>query len=276
MKDTKIIMLGTGSPRPDAERSGPSQVITVDDYPILIDCGDGTSTQLMKAGIQPRDINYLWLTHLHSDHLFGYAQFLIAGWSTGREKLTVIGPKGTKKFHQQVLEIFKDDIDYRLSVGRRKEGILDVNIIEIEEAGTIQSDFPYRVITEEMVHNVTTYAFRFEIGDKSIVISGDTAPTQALVTLSENADVLIHDCCMVDDYGKQQTTDPKMKVIWNNLLKEHCTPEQAATTAKKADVKKLVLTHFLPNANVESAYVEATECYSGEVIIGEDLKIIKV
>src|SRR5699024_4241532 len=257
MKDVKLVLLGTGSPRPDINRKGPSQVMMIDDFPVLIDCGDGTTTQLIKAGILPSKVNFLWLTHLHSDHLFGYAQFLIAGWSTGRTELTVIGPKGTKKFHQQVLEMFQQDIDYRLSVGRSKEGILDVKIIEITNSGTVHSNFPYPVYTAEMIHNVTTYGLRFEIDDKIVVFSGDTAPNDELIKLSRDADILVHDSCMVDDYDKLQTKDPGLKVIWTNLMKEHCTPGQAAYTAKNANVKKLVLTHFLPNADVETAYQEA-------------------
>jgi len=276
MKDVKLVLLGTGSPRPDINRKGPSQVMMIDDFPVLIDCGDGTTTQLIKAGILPSKVNFLWLTHLHSDHLFGYAQFLIAGWSTGRTELTVIGPKGTKKFHQQVLEMFQQDIDYRLSVGRSKEGILDVKIIEITNSGTVHSNFPYPVYTAEMIHNVTTYGLRFEIDDKIVVFSGDTAPNDELIKLSRDADILVHDSCMVDDYDKLQTKDPGLKVIWTNLMKEHCTPGQAAYTAKNANVKKLVLTHFLPNADVETAYQEATASFLGKVIIGEDLKEIKV
>jgi len=90
MNNLKVTMLGTGSPRPDLERSGPAQVLTIGDTNILIDCGEGTTTQLMKAGIPPESITYLFMTHLHSDHIFGYGQFLLGGWGLGRRKLTNI------------------------------------------------------------------------------------------------------------------------------------------------------------------------------------------
>ncbi|MFC5589694.1 MBL fold metallo-hydrolase [Sporosarcina soli] len=70
-----VRMLGTGSTRPDLERSGTAQVLWLDDLPILIDCGEGTTTQLLKAEVPPHPINHLWLTHLHSDHFLDTRSF---------------------------------------------------------------------------------------------------------------------------------------------------------------------------------------------------------
>lgn len=131
MEELKVTLLGTGSPRPDLERSGPSQVVSLGDTHILVDCGEGTTAQLMKARIAPESIQYLIMTHLHSDHIFGYGQFLLGGWGLGRRNFTVIGPKGTKHFHETLINLFKEDINYRTSLGRPGNGVWDVEIIGV-------------------------------------------------------------------------------------------------------------------------------------------------
>ncbi|MGJ9385279.1 MBL fold metallo-hydrolase [Salipaludibacillus sp. CF4.18] len=280
MTDWKVTMLGTGSPRPDLERSSPSQVVHLGNTPILIDCGEGTTAQLQKAGIPPQSVTNLFMTHLHSDHLLGYGQFLLGGWGLGRRKLRIVGPKGIKHYHETMLSLFKEDIDYRVTLGRSPKGVLEnVEIIEIEGPGEINlnaADIPARVFTAEMVHNVPTYGLRFEGKDQVIVHTGDTAPTENAVALSQGADILIQDAALAVNETYKDITDPELQKIWDNLQKEHCSPAQAADIAQKAGVKKLVLTHFLPNVDQERAYKEAADVFDGKIIIGQDLQTIDV
>ena len=272
-----LTLLGTGSPKPNLERSGPAQVITIDNMPVLIDCGEGTVRQLMEAGMNPADIQYVCFTHLHSDHVFGYGHFLLGGWSLGRRKLTVIGPKGTKRFHEKVLDMFEEDISYRLSLGISGKGLMDVKIIELEdEGGQVISEIPAKITTTPVVHNVKTFAYRFDVGSRSIVISGDTAPVDTLVNLAKGADILVQDAAITSSSINQSSNDANLKNIWTRLQKEHCTPAQAAMIAKEAGVKRLVLTHFLPNVNEEQVYQEASEIFEGEVIVGKDLQQISI
>ncbi|GAA0440278.1 MBL fold metallo-hydrolase [Lentibacillus halophilus] len=271
-----ITMLGTGSPRPDLERSGPAQVLHINGMPILIDCGEGTTAQLLKANIPPENVNVLMFTHLHSDHFFGYGQFLLGGWGRGRRELTVVGPKGIKEFHETVINMFKDDIAYRVSLGRPENGVLDVNIIEFDEPGEVSVDIPAKVSIDEMVHNVPTFGFRFEMDNNVIVFSGDTAPTPNIVNLAQGADILVQDGCLAKTGIYRNTTDPELLKIWENLQKEHCTPGQAGDIAQEAGVKKLVMTHFLPNVIPEEVKEEAEEQFDGESIVGEDLMEISV
>ncbi|TCP30894.1 ribonuclease Z [Scopulibacillus darangshiensis] len=276
MDKLSVTMLGTGSPRPDLERSGSAQVLTINDTAILIDCGEGTTSQLMKAGIAPEDVNHLWLTHLHSDHVLGYGQFLLGGWARGRRKLTVVGPVGTKAFHETIINMFKEDIEYRVSLGRPSNGVLDVEVIEVEKAGEIETDIPAKVTADFVVHNVITLAYRFDVNGKAVVFSGDTAPVDRLVELSRGAHTLIHDACLSTNVTYDNPTDPELQKIWAELQKEHSTPAQAAGTAKQAGVKQLILTHFLPNTNGEKAHREASEEFSGKVIVGKDLEVIDI
>ena len=276
MNQMKITMLGTGSPRPDLERSEPSQLLSVGDQHILIDCGEGTTAQLMKANIPPENINYLFMTHLHSDHIFGYGQFLLGGWGLGRRELTIVGPKGMKHFHDTIINLFHEDIAYRTSLGRPGNGVLDVKIIEIDSPGEIKTNLSLVITAAQMVHNVLTYGYRFETTDEVVVISGDTAPTPAIVELAEGADLLVIDAALAPTAVYQNTNNPELKRIWENLQKEHCTPAQAGEIAQRAGVKKLVLTHFLPNIDEAETLKEARRTYNGELIIGQDLQVVQV
>ena len=193
----KVIMLGTGSPRLNKERISSAHLLLAGDLPILVDCAEGTTMQLVKSDIPPQDIKHVFFTHLHADHMLGYANFLISGWVEGRRELTVVGPVGTKKMHDMLVEMLKDDIDYRMSLGRPDTGIRDVKVIEIEGPGCVKTELAIDIHCAQMNHNVSTFAYRFEYGGEAVVFSGDTAPpTDALVKLAEGADLLIHDSAL--------------------------------------------------------------------------------
>ncbi|AXF56782.1 MBL fold metallo-hydrolase [Salicibibacter kimchii] len=274
MKQITVTMLGTGSPFPDLNRAASAQLLQIDDMNILIDCGQETTSQLQKVGIEPQNVSHLWFTHLHSDHTMGYLQFLIGGWHLGRRELSVTGPKGIKQFHETVLEMYKDDINYRTSLGIPSSGIHDVKIHEIEEAGDIPSgDIPAKVTAAPMIHNVTTYAYRFDIDDTVVVFSGDTSPTNELTMLSKNADLLIHDCVITT---KEKKDNSVLDTAWEKLKKEHCTPAQAAETAKQSNSDRLLLTHFLPSIDEEHIEHEVKRVYDGELILGKDLQTLEL
>ncbi|WP_227937431.1 MBL fold metallo-hydrolase [Alkalihalobacillus deserti] len=271
---TSVIMLGTGSPRLNKERMATAHLLSMGGESILVDCAEGTTMQLVKADIPPQDIKYVFFTHLHADHMLGYANFLISSWVEGRRELTVVGPVGTKKMHDLLVEMLENDINYRMSLGRPDTGIRDVKVIEIEKEGRVNVELPIDVHCAEMVHNVPTFAYRFDKESDSVVFGGDTAPpTDPLAKLAEGAGMLIHDACLtlIED---DQT--PNSSKIWENLQKEHCTPAQAAETAKKANVKQLVLTHFLPKMNPKNVLDEAAGVFNGEIIIPNDLDVIKL
>jgi ribonuclease BN (tRNA processing enzyme) len=274
--DVKVYMLGTGSPRPNLDRYTTIQALTFGNTTVMIDCGENATVQLLRADLDPARINYLFFTHLHSDHVFGYPRFLLGGWGLGRKQLTVIGPQGTRAFHNKMIDLFKEDIEYRLSVGFSEQGILDVNVIEIEKPGALPCDIPAKITVEKMDHTILTYAYRFDIGSKSVVFSGDTAPIQGLVELATGADVLIHDACLSKNPRHSNPDDPEAKKIWLNLHKGHCSPLQAAQTAAQAGVKKLILTHFPARIDEQQVYEEAAQAFNNEIIVAKDLQVINV
>lgn len=271
----EVVMLGTGSPRMNKERFATAQLLKLNDTLVLVDVAEGATMQLVRSGVNPKFVKHLFITHLHADHITGYANFLISGWVEGRRELTVVGPKGTKRMHELTLEMLREDLDYRMQLGRPMNGIYDVNIIEVDTDGEVAVNIAEGITVGamKMVHNVVTYAYRFNVGEESIVCSGDTAPHDGIIEISKGADALILDTCLTLN---PNDTAENAQEIWNNLQREHCTPEQSAEIAKAADVSILIMTHFLPGMDPVDVRKRAEAIFDGQLVIPNDLDTIQV
>ena len=207
-------MLGTGTPRPDPDRSGPATAIVVNDTPYLIDFGPGVIRRVTAAyekgvtalGYGGVNIKTAFLTHLHSDHTVGYPDLIFTPWVMGRkEPLEVYGPKGIKAMTEHVLKAWEVDIDVRTNGINQHSSIgCRVNAHEIapgviyQDANVTVTAFPAR--HEDMVDS---FSFRFDTPDRVIVISGDTTPTQALIDHSRGCDVLVHEAYSMESFHKR-------------------------------------------------------------------------
>ena len=110
MKDTKVVLLGTGTPNADPDRSGPAVAIVVGEDSYIVDFGPGIVRQAAKAsrkgieGLKPKNLKRAFLTHLHSDHTIGYPDLIFTPWVLERdEPLKVYGPKGLKEMTEHIL-----------------------------------------------------------------------------------------------------------------------------------------------------------------------------
>jgi ribonuclease BN (tRNA processing enzyme) len=264
-----IIFAGTGSPRPSLERANSGQIVLAGDRPLLLDCGGGTTRRVLESGVDVTAIDLLFLTHLHSDHTLDYAEFILGSWAMGRSALRVFGPPGTRRLHELLLlEPYREDIDYRLSLGRSPAGILDIEITEFEK-GLIFDEAGLQVRAVPVIHSTFTVALRFDYMGKTLVHSGDTCYTPNLVELARGADVLVHDCCMAP--AAVFRNNPAWPNLYQHLRAHHATPEEAARTAREAGVRTLVLTHFLIGTEVEETLRRCRQEFDGEILIAEDL-----
>ncbi len=277
----RLIMLGTGCPIPLIERAGPSQLLLIGEEKLLIDCGPGTTYQLIKAGIHPAQVRQVFFTHHHMDHDVDFPHFLIASWALGRRALKLFGPKGTKEQLDYAIKFYEADIRYRMTLGRPGRGIFDVQVEELSHGSSYHGD-GWRLEAMLTKHVIYTLAYRFTSPEGSIVFSGDTAYFEELAHFASGADILVQDCCMADPLSLpgEEVDDSdiykRYKVRWNPevfdvLHKEHCTPYEAGMIAERAGVKRLVLTHLMPFRNLEEMKRKAREAFKGEVIVGEDL-----
>lgn len=267
----RLLLLGTGSPRPTLERANTGQIVFAGERTILVDCGAGVMRRLLESGLDPTRITLLFLTHLHSDHTLDYAAFILGSWAMGRGELAVYGPPGTARLHRLLLlEPYADDIAYRASLGRSPAGVLDIEVKECRlEPGVIYDDGGLRVRAVPVIHSAPTLALRFDYAGRSLVISGDTAYCPELVELARDAAVLVHDACLAPALALQPNP------LWGNLAERlrhhHATPAEAARVAREAGVRTLVLTHFLRGLYEEQALEEARREFDGEIILGRDL-----
>ncbi|NIN67058.1 MAG: MBL fold metallo-hydrolase, partial [Anaerolineae bacterium] len=194
---SKIVLLGTGTPNAEPDRSGPSVAIVVDETPYIVDFGPGVvrrAAAAYEAGIEALEIKNLtkgFLTHLHSDHTTGYPDLILTPWVLEREEpLEVYGPVGTQAMTEHLLAAYREDIEARLAGPEPiNDGGYRVNVHEIE-AGIVYQDSNVRVEALPVSHGaITAFGFKFYTRERTIVFSGDTAPTEAIVEASLGCDV---------------------------------------------------------------------------------------
>jgi len=247
----RIVLLGTGCPSPSHIRYGPSTLISTEKQKILIDAGSGVTQRLSEFGLAPSEIDVILITHLHSDHIVDLYQLYISGWHTGRTKpFKIVGPKGIKKFFDKTVEAYSDELNLRVDWEKRPnhEG-LDIEITEIEK------EFVYE-------------SMGIKITDKKITYSGDTRYSINLEEASKDADYLIHEVFVSLNFDDKRMTQDTLV----NVKEYHSTPEDVGTLAQAANVKKLILNHFVPPVfDEESLKAEISQYYDGEIIVGNDL-----
>jgi ribonuclease BN (tRNA processing enzyme) len=198
-----VVLLGTGTPVPDPERSGPATAIVVDQNAYLVDFGPGVLRRAKAAvldrhiaALEPANLKIAFVTHLHSDHTAGYSDLVLTGWTAGRRNpLAVYGPSGLQSMTEHILEAYRVDIDTRTAPGgdqRANPEGWKVSAHEIK-AGVIYRDEKIRVTAFRTQHAMESYGYRFDTPDRSIVISGDTSPTEETIKACAGCDILV-DC----------------------------------------------------------------------------------
>lgn len=273
MGPASVVLLGTGSPRPAIDRAQPSQLLNTGTERFLVDCGDGVTTQLLRASFDPGGITKLFITHLHWDHVLGYAPLVWGGWSMGRKNMEVWGPPGTRRMHELLFqELFGQDVKWIQQYGYSRSAIESIRIHEVGE-GRIYDRDGVRVDATTVSHPVITYAYRFTFGGTSVVFSGDTAECEALVRCAHGADLLVQDACAC---RSRLYDDTRSRTIQSALIGFHASPLQAGRMAHRAGVRRLACTHLLPGADEDEVREEASSTYLGDILVGRDLMRIEL
>ncbi len=278
----KVTLLGTGVPTPNPERMGSCVVVQINGSPIVFDCGRGVVTQLVRAGIDSAEVEHVFLTHHHFDHTIGLPDLLLGSWIVGRDTpVRVFGPAGTTAFVESILEAFKIDIESRKATRQGRAGSvskLDVVATDFVD-GLIFETADWKVRAVRVEHIPGAVGFRIDTSDRSVVFSGDTKPSKALVELAHGADLLIHEVFYSPEfeatgapYGrKKQFVNPD----WINRVR-HTKPHEVGKVANEAGVKKIVLTHLWSNQDQDELKEIVAKDFSGEIFIGHDLLSIEV
>jgi len=247
----KLIILGSGTCVPSLKRGAPGYLLEAEDWRVLIDCGSGTLLQLERAGKSYKDIDAVFITHMHPDHFADLMPLVHALLYTPKFKrkkdLSIVAPGGFVAYYEKAIKSI---------IG--EPGDFHMNVFEIHEKLELG---PFNIFAANTIHSADSRAYRFEQAGKSAVFTGDADYDQELIELSTKADLLIADCSFP----------------CSQKAKGHLTPKECGLIAEKSGVKELILSHLYPADMPDSARVrEAREFFNGKVVLAEDLMEIEI
>lgn len=272
----EIVLTGTGSPLPDANRAGPSTLVKAGDTQILVDAGRGVVMRLAGAGTMPGLLAGLLITHLHSDHVCALNDVITTHWvlTQGHVPLEIYGPPGTAQFVERQMAALEPDVGYRIAHHDVLTERPNLQVTEVEPGASFSiRDVTIAAEATEHAPVKPTLGYRLEHDGVVAAIAGDTIPCEGLDALVAGADAYVQTAIRADI----------VKMIPNEMLQDildyHSSVEQAGETAARNGAKRLVLTHMVPPPTADQ-YPEwqarAAEYFDGEVIIGDDLTTVVI
>jgi ribonuclease Z len=261
----RVTLLGTGTPFPDAERFGSAILVQVAGKRFLFDCGRGVVVRLAQVGISPKDLDGLFLTHLHSDHIVGIPDFWLSGWFLGRDRpLPMWGPSGTNSMVKHLRQAFAFDIHIRQGAPDHlpARGV-EIDAKEIEQ-GKVYDDGSARVSAFLVDHGTVKPAFGYRVDSAghSVVISGDTKFSQNLIDFAKGTDCLIH---VAWSAGWKNSAPPSERIL--------ASAEDAGRVLAIVKPKLGVVYHYKDEDGLWDAVRKE---YKGPLVIAKDLMTINV
>ncbi|MEM9033680.1 MAG: MBL fold metallo-hydrolase [Actinomycetota bacterium] len=271
-----IVLTGTGSPLPDANRAGPSTLVKSGDTHVLVDAGRGVVMRMAGAGSMPPFLAAVLLTHLHSDHVCDLNDVITTHWvmTQGNGVLPIYGPPGTKRFVERQLGALEDDIGYRIAHHEELTDGPRVEVTELEPGATFTIG-ALEITTAATEHAPVKPTLGFRIaGDGAVAaLVGDTVPCPGVDELAAAADAYVQTVI------RQDLVELSPVRMFQDILDYHSGVVEAAETAARVGAKRLVLTHMVPAPTAEQ-YPEwigiAAEHFDGEVVIGDDLTTVTI
>jgi len=275
-ESTTVILLGTGTPVPNARAQGPATAILVGARLFLFDAGPGIMRQMDAASLPTRrgPVTALFLTHLHSDHTLGYSDLLLTSWVVGRrDPLRVYGPPGSKRMTEKILEAWSEDIEVREH--GLEHGIPGGYRAEVREitGGVVYDSAGVKIRAIPVSHGSWRWAFGYRIDapGKMIVISGDTRPSQVLEDAAQGVDLLIHE--VYPEVRLAPEPRPGGEDWVNYMRTFHTSDRELGALAARAKPKRLVLYHIVRMGGTDEELMRGVRHggFEGAVSIGHDL-----
>ena len=263
--EMRVTLLGTGTPFPNAERFGSAILVEGAGTKLLFDCGRGVIIRLTEAGVSPKEIDGLFLTHLHSDHIVGIPDLWLSGWFLGRSKpLPIWGPQGTSSMAKHLAQAFAFDTRIRQAAPDPLPAAgVKVDAKEVAQ-GEIYNDGSTRVSAFLVDHGAVKPAFGYRVDSAghSVVISGDTKFCQNLVDFAKGTDCLIHAAWSA---GWKNPAPPSQRSI--------ASAEDGGRVFAMVKPKLGVVYHYKDEEGLEDAVRKE---YNGPFVIAKDLMVINI
>jgi ribonuclease Z len=280
-----VTLLGTGSPIPSPDRAGPSTLISAGSGPdaehYLVDAGRGVLMRLAACGLGAPNLNAVFITHLHSDHITDLNDVITTRWvmTPIETPLTIVGPVGTQRVVDHILASLDPDIEYRIAHHADLQHRPPVRVIEVEQ-GLVElpegqgGDVVITCGQTDHKPVEPSVGFRFDLDSVGVVVAGDTVPCEGLDVLCEGAQALVHTVIRKDIISNI----PMQRM--QDTMDYHSSPEQAAQTAAKADMATLILTHYVPAMPMGGTEDEwralAAAHFGGAIELGDDLHTVAI
>lgn len=272
----QLVLLGTGSPLPHPSHAGPATLVRAGETSLLVDAGRGVGMRLAEAGTLPPQLDAVLLTHLHSDHLCGLNDVVTTRWvmSMTPAPLHLVGPPRTQEVVDGMLAMLAPDISYRLAHHEDLTGPPEVIVTEVEPGDELTiGEAHIRVGRTDHRPVEPTVAYRVTHGSRAVVLGGDGIPCDSLDELCRDAHTFVQ-TVVRDDLIRPV---PLQRLV--DILDYHSSVADAARTAARAGVARLVMTHQVPavQPGTESEWhALAAAHFDGEIVVGDDGTIIDV
>jgi ribonuclease Z len=289
MSAIELIILGTGSPLPSGNRCGAGNLITAGSDRVLIDCGWGAARRLIATGAPIGEVNTVFFTHMHSDHITDLPDFLMMRWTLGgaTQPLTIYGPEGTREAVQGFRSALNPDVGYRFAHHGEKLSRDGIDVIVHETPATasvshVATVGEISVGSFEVDHRpvAPAFGFRVEARGRSAVFSGDTKKCDSLVQASKGADVLVSEAVhlgMMQDRIAiaRNLGSERNAAILEEACDYHAPTLQVAEMARDAGVGRLVLSHLIPPIPDDGPLVEQfvagmSDVFPGRIEVARD------
>ena len=284
-------LCGSGSPLPDPTRAGPCVFVVAGKHVYVVDAGEGSPRKMALMGLSPGLIDAILLTHFHSDHIGGLGEMTLQRWggASHKDPVPVIGPQGVESVVQGFNDAYALDKKYRIA--HHGEATMPPSGAGgVARPFTLDGSDRSQVVLEQDGLTITAFAvnhapvfpaagYRFDYRGRSVVISGDTAPSSTLAKYARGADVLFHEglqtamVAVLHDAAVRHDRAGLAKIT-ADIPSYHTTPEDAARIAQQAGVRQLMFYHTIPP--LPFAYINATflgdapKIFTGPITVGKD------
>jgi ribonuclease BN (tRNA processing enzyme) len=273
----RLVLLGTKG-GPAIRPGGPmptSSLLEIGGSVVVIDCGLGVTRGLTDAGVDLKNLDLIFITHLHSDHVLELGALLHTAWTSGlRSQVRIFGPDGTKAYWKNFLAAMIFDIEMRINDEGRPDLRELATVKEFGEGLVLDGDLEVTALRVDHPPVTECFALRFDQGGRGVVFSSDTAYFPPLAEFAADADILVHEAMLAKGVERLVSLTGNGDRLREHLYASHTLAGDAGRIAEAAGVGHLVLHHLVPADDPEISHEDwvaaVRESWRGDLTIGRD------